>query len=237
MYLKFNPIARHERLQTGTGFKGLRAVWGWMVLCLVSIKFKIKPIKNHTFSLLQRFRTVLMALLFGMLVSVFTSPAFGAITYVKDLGTASSTTTGTTIQVLVPAGGVAAGNTVIVVFAMDDVTGSVTCADQQNGSYGAADVDQRNTNQVRTVVFSAYITNALSSGDWIRVTHPSVGDRVMHAIEFSGLPNSALDQTASNSGNDTNMSSTSTPSATSDPNELLIGGIGVADVERAAVEV
>jgi CheY-like chemotaxis protein len=215
-------------MPTKVGSIGLRAALAWMMLCLPSIILRINDTNKHKFSLQPLMRIVLMALLFGVLVFALAGPAYGAIAKVKDIDITSDITTGTSIDAIVPAGGVAAGNTVIVAFVMDDTDGTVSCADQQGNTYGLADVDQNNINQVRTVIFSAYITNALSSGDWIRVTHPSIGDRVIHASEFSGLANSTVDQTGSNSGNATTLTSGNTTSTTAEPNELLIGAIGVA---------
>ena len=79
MYLKFNPIARHEKLQTGTGSKGLRAVWGWVVLCLISINTRIlniglNPLKLKNLFGLRRFRAVCWLMLAGLLFLLFQAP-------------------------------------------------------------------------------------------------------------------------------------------------------------------
>ena len=89
------------------------------------------------------------------------SEARAGIAFVKNVGTATNQASGTTITVTVPAAGVAAGNTIIVTFAMDSgptpVTNDVTCTD--NGSPAnvyTKDADMRNgsgTSGVRTVVF------------------------------------------------------------------------------------
>ncbi len=102
--------------------------------------------------------------------------AYGAITKVKDIGTYSLTTNGTSISLTVPAGGVAAGNSIIITFAMAEQIGTVGCADQVGNSY-SVDVDVSLNNAVRTVVCAAHDVSALSSGQWIQVTHPTVTDR------------------------------------------------------------
>ncbi len=168
----------------------------------------------------------MIALIFCVACLTLAGPASGAITKVQDIGTASLTGSGTTISVTVPAGGVSLGNTVIVTFVMDEAIGGVTCADTGSNTY-TNNVDQKNANNVRTVIFSANITTALVSGNTITVTHPSVDPRVMHAMEFSGLATSAFDRFSSWKASGTSMTSNST-STTTEAKELLIGAIGVA---------
>ena len=90
---------------------------------------------------------------------------------------------GSTLAVTVPAAGVAAGNSIIVSFAMGDVSGAVSCSDGTN-TY-SVDFDVTNNNNVRTVVLSAHNVTALSSGATITVTHPSTTDRAMTVAEFT----------------------------------------------------
>jgi hypothetical protein len=162
---------------------------------------------------------------------VFVLPAgsaHAAIQYVKNIGTQNSDQSGDTITINVPAAGVAAGNSIIVTFAMAEDTGDVWCIDTQgniysgySGSGSASDVDVSSNNNVRTVIFSAHNVNALGLGDFIIVNHPTITDRAVSAHEFSGLATSStLDQTQSNDGNATAFSSGAT-AATTFANELL----------------
>src|SRR5262245_45205860 len=158
------------------------------------------------------------------------SHALAAVSFVKTIGTPqSSTSTGTTLTITVPAAGVAAGNSVIVSLAFDPASGSVSCTDSQKNTY-AVDKDIPNgsgTSGVRAVILSAHNIIALASGNTITCTHPSAGARAMSANEFSGLASSSTkDQTSSGSGNSTSASSGSTPTTTQ-ANELLLGTIGV----------
>ena len=228
MQPNFDPITSHDTTQTGARLIGLWAVMGWIVLCLPTLKSGINSSKKHLFSLQQRLRPIFIALILGVVFLSFSSPVYGAITKVKDVGTSTVTSSGSTITVVVPAGGVAASNSIIVTFAMSDVSGTpMSCSDTQGNSY-TADIDQRNVNNVRIVIFSAHNVTALSSGDFITVTHPNTGDRNMYVGEFSGLAaSSTLDITDSNGGNATSMTSNTTVS-TSEPRELLIGAFGVA---------
>src|SRR5205823_3488808 len=125
-----------------------------------------------------------------------------------------------------PAGGVVAGDTLIVSFAMDPASGAVSCTDAKGNAYGAA-VDFANgsgTSGVRTVVFSARIVTALVAGDTITVSHPSAAAKAVSINEFSGV--GFVDQTMTATGNSNSPSSGST-ATTSQANELLFGTIGV----------
>src|SRR2546422_789911 len=68
------------------------------------------------------------------------SKALADIAFVKTIGTAASTSTGTTLSVTVPASGVAAGTSVIVSIAINPSTGTVSCTDTRSNSY-AVDSD------------------------------------------------------------------------------------------------
>jgi hypothetical protein len=155
-----------------------------------------------------------------------------AIAFVKNIGTNQIKGTGTSISVTVPAAGVKAGNSIIVTFAMDSYTGSVSVSDSKGNTYTLdADVGATGAaDKVRTLIFSAHNVAALESGDTITVTHPSPIDwarRAVSANEFSGLwMTSALDKTSTGEGTSTMPSSGST-TTTSQADELLIGAIGV----------
>ena len=76
------------------------------------------------------------------------------------------------------------------------------------------------------MIFSAHVATALTSGNTITCTHPSVTARALSANEFSGLASTAaVDKVASATGNNTSPSSGST-ATTTQAAELLIGGIG-----------
>jgi hypothetical protein len=225
MQRDFKQITSPKKVRTGTPPMGLRTAPGWVALCLSCIQSKTNCAKKPVSHLKKRLHTVLIALLFAVLALTLASPLYAAITKVKDLGTNSLTSSGTTISVTVPAGGVAAGNSIIVTLAMGDSAGTVSCTDTAGNTY-IADVDVRNTNQVRTVIFAAHNVSALSSGNTITITHPSIANRNMYAGEFSGLATSStLDQATSGTGNGYDMYSGSV--STTAPKELLIGAIGV----------
>jgi hypothetical protein len=226
MQSNFNHNAAPRRRQTGAWLIGLWTVLECFGVCLPALKSGINCSKKSLFSLQQRLRPVFIPLIFTVVGLSMAGPAYSAITKVKDIGTNSLTTNGTSISLTVPAAGVAAGNSIIVTFAMVEQSGTISCADQAGNPY-SVDVEAINNNNVRTAVCAAHNVSALSSGQWIQVTHPTVTDRMVYAGEFSGLATSStLDQTNSTPGNATAM--TSGIVTTTEPKELLIGAIGVA---------
>src|SRR5437016_9322654 len=164
----------------------------------------------------------------ALLLPLAASEARAVIGFVKNIGTNSSATTGTTIAVTVPAAGVATGHSVILTLAMADASGGVTAIDSKGNTYALA-ADITNASNVRTVILAAHNVTALVSGDTLTVTHPSASVRALSANEFSGLsPTSALDQTHTGTGSSTAPSSGATAAATSEAAELLLGAMGFA---------
>src|SRR5438445_2381351 len=109
---------------------------------------------------------------------------------------------------------------------MDPAAGTVSCVDTKGNSYSAV-VDFANgsgTTGVRTVIFAARIVTALSAGNAITVSYPSVGASAVSITEVAGL--GFVDRTASAGGNNTSPSSGSA-AVTSQANELLLGSVGV----------
>jgi len=172
-------------------------------------------------------RALFLTTLLAAAIQLAQAPEAGAvITWVQNVGSSGNPTTGTSISITVPAGGVVAGDTLIVSFAMDPASGAVSCTDAKGNAYGAA-VDFANgsgTSGVRTVVFSARIVTALVAGDTITVSHPSAAAKAVSINEFSGV--GFVDQTMTATGNSNSPSSGST-ATTSQANELLFGTIGV----------
>ena len=100
-------------------------------------------------------RRAMATLALTVLLALAASEAHAGIAFVQSLGTNASQSSGTSIAVTLTAA-VAAGDTVIVTFAMDPATGTVTCADTKGNTY-TADADVTNgsgTSGVRTIVFS-----------------------------------------------------------------------------------
>lgn len=153
--------------------------------------------------------------------NTFTAAASFAPQLVKELGT--STCGGASSTLTVPAGGVGAGNTVVVVLVLRDTApaGPVAVTDAGGNSY-ATDVDFTNSN-IRKVILSGRATTALQAGDAVTVTHPDVDAEAAAALEFSGIREPRLDTAAADGG----LSSTPTvTAATSNDTDLLVGAAG-----------
>jgi len=169
--------------------------------------------------------TTVIGLVLGLLLS---STVFAQIGFWSTIGATSSKTTGTSINISVP-NFVNAGYSIIISFAMDPVTGAVSCTDSGSNSY-TVDADVTNgsgTSGVRTVVLSAHNINLLSNNSTITCSHPSVGARAISAISFVGLATtSTVDRVASSIGSGTSPSSGNT-AITTQGDELLLGVIGV----------
>lgn len=169
----------------------------------------------------------------GVLACAFGNLTHAApITFVKNIGTNSDVALGSTLSILVPAGGVAAGNSIIVTFAIVSVATTVTVADTSGNVYtiNADAASSLGGTARRTIIFSANNVAPLLAGGMITVTFvPAVSlARAVSAAEFSGLATiSPLDKTMINSNAVPDTSPTSNLTApTVQPNELLIGAIG-----------
>ena len=141
----------------------------------------------------------------------------------KTVGTAShGTGFFSSLQVVVPGAGVAAGNTVIVSIYAGSSTTTFGCADSQGNSYGQ-DVAAGGGGVPRSAIVSSRLATALGSGDTITCTFTtsSTGSG-MSVNEFTGLVSPALDATASASGTNTTPNSGLT-AATAQGSELVFG--------------
>lgn len=162
----------------------------------------------------------------------FTDSSIGTPT---GIGTAANTTSGSSIGVTLTAP-VTVGNTVLMAIAMDPSSTTVTVSDTAGNTYSKdADVSNNggsSTSGVRTLIFSAPVTSALASGNVITVTFgANVTAKAVSAFSISGLitQSSARDQVATNTGNNKNLNSGNTPTATTQTHELLFNVIGDED--------
>lgn len=158
-------------------------------------------------------------------------PVHAGATFIKTIGTFTSTTTATTSSVTVPAAGVAADASIILTVGLPSnaLVGTVSAIDTAGNVY-AVDSDVTNPSQVRIVVLSSHKVLPLVSGNTITVTHPSTNRRNVAAAEFAGLAAAPVDQVASNTGTMNNAAppTSGTTAETTSPNQVLIGAFGVA---------
>src|SRR5437867_10453230 len=171
--------------------------------------------------------TLALALLFGLAAS----EARAGIAFVKNLGRATgSSNGGTSIPITLAAGvSVAAGNSIIVSFVGEDLSGTYTASDSAGNTY-SQNASGARAGTVRAVILSAHNVKALASGNTITVTFPSAASTkfAVTADEFSGLAKTGtVDQSHTGNGSSTTPDSGFT-ATTTQPAELLLGAIGVA---------
>ncbi len=141
--------------------------------------------------------------------------------WVKEIGTSSCG--GTSSVITVPAGGVAAGNTVIVRLVVRSSALGVVSASDSKGSTYSNDLDFTGTT-MRVVVFSASIDTALVPGNTITVSHPTGESTGAVASEFSGVAASnRVDTSGIGTADSTNPAASVT---TVHPRDLLVGVVG-----------
>ncbi len=150
------------------------------------------------------------------------TPIPTTIAYVQNVGTNSTQVDDTTLSVTVPGGGVAAGNLLVVYFAMDDVDGAIFVNDTQANSYRVA-AESRLAANVRTLILYSHVKTALASGNTIRITYPRSTAKAVSISEFSGV--SVFEVKATATGSNTTPSSGNATTTVAD--SLLVGAIGV----------
>lgn len=125
----------------------------------------------------------------GWTAAAFTSQTSTGATFAAatafgptGLGNLGSTTCGTTSSTLVvPAGGVPAGQSVVGVLGLRDLApaGGVSATDSRGNTY-AIDRDFTNST-MRAVVLHGYVATALLGGDTITATHPATASSAFAA--------------------------------------------------------
>lgn len=146
--------------------------------------------------------------------------AAAGLAFERVIATATSTTNNTTVSCTIPAGGVAAGRTVVVVSTHKANTGAApTCADSRGNTYAV--IRSAVENGHRACIFRATLATALQAGDTITVTQPENDNRkTISAYELSGTETTYT----SGEGHGTSSSSTN-PTATT---EASIGAGAIA---------
>lgn len=158
-------------------------------------------------------------------------PVTGTAQYIGLVGSATATTSGSTLTITVGDEGVTLGHTLIVRTLGDFVATNPTIVDSRGNTY-TLDRGAPNTgNTIRAGIFSAPMTTALQAGDTITVTWPSsVTTRAATIDEFANVAY----PTVTDKKNGTTGSSTSpaasistSGSPTTNADDLLVGFIGV----------
>jgi hypothetical protein len=173
------------------------------------------------------------SVLSGVVVAV--GPSTGP-RFVKTIASGSVTNdTNNQLTLTVPAGGVAVGDTIIVVGSKASETQTIASVTDSRGN--AYTVDLRVLDGAASgmgyAIASGFASTALAAGDTITITYEgttSYTNRWGIAYEFAGLALNAADVTATSGGFGTQLSS-GTTAATTQAGELVFGAF---DVQQAA---
>src|SRR5262249_30368319 len=136
-------------------------------------------------------------------VTTFTDSASAPV-LLGTAGDASAASTSISISLATLAQTAAVGDTVIITFAVDPSSGTVSASDTKGNTYtNDVDVaDGSSTNGVRTVILSSRITTALTTTDSITINFPSAVAKAAAAYKVAGLVTSGtiLDKTHTGTG-------------------------------------
>ncbi len=142
--------------------------------------------------------------------------------FVKSIGQASCGAT--SLNVPVPASGVAVGNTLVLRLALRGASTAAIAASDTRGNTYILDRNQRTLTQ-RVAILHARVTTALTSADSITVTFPSSTGSGVVVDEFSNVIAGAAHASGAGSGTSAAPSVSATTSATP---TLLVGAVSIA---------
>lgn len=154
-------------------------------------------------------------------------PLEAPITFIGNIGTAQSKTTGTTLVITTTAA-VTAGDAIFVAFVADDTGSDIVSVTDQVGNAYTQIAFEENGGDIRSYVYANFNAIALPAGNTITITHASMTARAATASVFRGLhltAAAAVDEYADDNGGGTNPNSSAT-GTTDQADELLIGIVG-----------
>ncbi len=158
-------------------------------------------------------------------IQIGTTPPPPAIAFIKTVGTRTANGNISKLALTIPATGVAAGRSLVVVLQAGN-NGSlagVGCSDPINGAYGR-DAGAGGGDRPFVAVLSRHNTAALASGQTITCTFPKQRNGAAMVVnEFSGLSAAALDRTATAAGTASGLQSSGLTATTTQANELVFG--------------
>lgn len=154
-----------------------------------------------------------------------TPPPPPAIAFVKTVGTKTANGNISKLALTIPAAGVAAGRSLVVVLQAGN-NGSlagVGCSDPVNGNY-VRDAGAGGGDRSFVAVLSRHNAAALPSGQTITCTFPKQRTGAAMVVnEFSGLSAASLDRTAAATGTASGLQSSGLTATTTQTNELVFG--------------
>lgn len=152
-----------------------------------------------------------------------------AIAYVGQVATLDNNFVTTTVDITVPAGGVAAGSRLILACVQNVQAATITVSDQKGNTWAVDATLPTGSVNTRLSIASAHIGTALVSGDWIRITVSTTTGIYAVLDQFSGiLSASALDKAViQESVYNTNPTTSGVTATTTLADELLYGAFGI----------
>jgi hypothetical protein len=153
------------------------------------------------------------------------APPPTGVGFVQTVGTKTASGFNSTMTVAVPAGGVAAGGSLVVALQVgsNSALTSVSCSDPVNGVY-QKDLGAGGGGRPFVAVLSRHAVGALSPGQAITCTYQNHGNgSKMTVAEFAGLSAAALDRTAQRTGTVTGLQSSGLTAPTTQASELVFG--------------
>ncbi len=144
--------------------------------------------------------------------------------YVGKIASATAPSGGTTATLTVGAGGVKAGDAVILAVHTSNATTAPSATDSAGNTYHVDKGPIPDTGGDATTILSAQNVKALSSGQQITVTMPSNSEYFVDAQEFSGLTGTTDGSSSAGAKNNTAVNSGAMSTTTA--GDLLFGAIG-----------
>lgn len=167
-----------------------------------------------------------LAVAYKSTTNVVVPPTTGTATFVQNIGTATANTSGTTLTITVPAGGVPAGHTLVVRTLSDYTNNGPTITDSRGNTYNRDRQAGDASSTIRLAVYSCAVTTPLQAGDTITMTFTTVTSRAAVIDEFASvLSPIVVDVQNGKSGTGTLPVVSAT---TTHAHDLLIGAVGVA---------
>jgi hypothetical protein len=150
----------------------------------------------------------------------------GSVNFIQNVGAASSKTTGNTLTVTVPFGGLPVGHTLIVRVLHDYTSGAPSVSDSRSNTYTRDRTAANGGTTVRMSIFSATIATALLAGDIITVSlSANVAARVAVVDEFAGVAGPIVID--AQNGLAGTSAAPSLPNTTTNADDLLVAAVGV----------
>ena len=150
-----------------------------------------------------------------------------AAAYVGRVGSATASSSRTSISVPVGGSGVVAGHTLVVSLLLSStthLTTAVSATDSAGNSYAVGRDTNDGSSGDRTVVLVSVGVKALAAGGSITLTYPSSAETHGSVDEFSGI--TGVDTSAGATGTTAAFSSGTAP-ATTQATDVLVGAVGI----------